>query len=255
MIAIIIPACNEAEALGPMLDELLPTLGNQRFIVAVGANGCTDQTVATARSHGVLVGETLRRGYGHGCQAAIDAARAAHPALSGFLFLAADGANDPADIPRLVRAAESGADLVLGQRTRLSENRAVMGWSHLRANRLLGFSCGLLTGRFFADLGPHRFISTALFDALQMQEWTYGWTIEAQILAVRLGARIDEVDVRERPRLAGEQKVSGVNWRRTLQVGLQILAAGWRCRLRNLACQPKCQIAEISIPAAPRQIT
>jgi hypothetical protein len=30
--------------------------------------------------------------------------------------------------------------------------------------------------------------------------------------------------------LAGEQKVSHVSWRRTVTVGMKILAAGWRAR-------------------------
>ncbi len=41
--------------------------------------------------------------------------------------------------------------------------------------------------------------------------------------------------MRERPRLAGEQKVSKVNWRRTLFIGWQIALAGWRTRRRVLA--------------------
>jgi hypothetical protein len=61
---------------------------------------------------------------------------------------------------------------------------------------------------------------------------TYGWTIEPQIAAARLGAPICEVTASERPRLAGRQKVSGVTWRRTFAIGCRILAAGWRARAR-----------------------
>ena len=61
---------------------------------------------------------------------------------------------------------------------------------------------------------------------------TFGWTIEAQIAAARLGAAICEVSASERPRLAGQQKVSGVTWRRTFAIGCRILAAGFRTRLR-----------------------
>ncbi|HEY1582517.1 MAG TPA: hypothetical protein VGF73_05420, partial [Chthoniobacterales bacterium] len=41
----------------------------------------------------------------------------------------------------------------------------------------------------------------------------------------------------ERQRLAGRQKVSGVNWRRTLSIGCQIVAAGGRTR-RNFRDHP-----------------
>lgn len=71
-------------------------------------------------------------------------------------------------------------------------------------------------------------IERDLFHALELREWTFGWTIEAQIRAALLGAPIVEVPVRERPRLAGEQKISDVSWRRTLRVGGHIIAAAWR---------------------------
>ena len=106
-----------------------------------------------------------------------------------------------------------------------------MNAHYVVANRLFGILVGLLTGRFFTDLGPLRLIERDLFHALHLREWTYGWTIEAQIRAVLLGANIVEIPVRERARLAGEQKVGRVSWTRTLSVGMKIAAAGVRTRL------------------------
>ena len=113
-----------------------------------------------------------------------------------------------------------------------------MGWSHVFANRLLGAWCGLLTARRFDDIGPLRLIERRLFHQLGLQEWTFGWTIEAQIRAARLGATMIEVPVSERPRLAGEQKVSKVSWRQTLAIGYQIARAGWRTRWRERTVAP-----------------
>ena len=59
---------------------------------------------------------------------------------------------------------------------------------------------------------------------------TFGWTIEAQIAAARLRAAIHEIPVTERRRIAGQQKVSGVTWQRTLSIGCKIVAAGHRTR-------------------------
>jgi len=70
--AVIIPACDEEPCIGAVLDEILAVLDPHKFIVAVGVNGSTDRTAEIARSRGVLVAETNRKGYGHGCQAAID---------------------------------------------------------------------------------------------------------------------------------------------------------------------------------------
>ena len=219
----------------PLVVGLLrQVLDPQEFSIAVGINGCTDGTSGIARELGLIVGETASRGYGYGCQTAIEAVNAEHPETEAYVFFAADGANDVHDILLLAAAYEDGCPFVLGQRTRLVENWNRMTILHVLANRVLGFWCGLLTGRFYADLGPLRIISRRVFDVLQLREWTFGWTIEAQILAARLGISCVEIDVTENPRIAGEQKVSHVNWRRTLQVGGQILAAGWRARSRSL---------------------
>jgi glycosyltransferase involved in cell wall biosynthesis len=230
---IVLPACNEEESLGAVLEELQAVLDAGRFEVAVGVNGSVDRTAQIAREAGTLVGETAARGYGHGCLAAIRALEAERAPVDAFIFMAADGANDSRDIAALV-AAHARADMVLGCRTRTAANWSGMNVHYVAANRIFGAWCGLLTGRFFDDLGPLRLIGRELFFAMDLCEWTYGWTIEAQIRAVRLGRRIEEVPVRERARLAGQQKVSHVSWRRTLSVGVQILAAGLRARLRPL---------------------
>ncbi len=106
---------------------------------------------------------------------------------------------------------------------------------HMIANAALGLWCGLLSGRYFSDLGPLRMISRRLFEKIAPREMTFGWTIEAQIAAANLDAAICEIPVHERRRIAGRQKVSGVTWRRTLSIGCKIVAAGYRTWL---ICQP-----------------
>ena len=226
--AIIIPACDEAACIGPVLDELLGAIDPEKFVVAVGVNGSSDATAQIARQHGVLVAESEQRGYGHGCQAAIDLTNHLFPSIRGYIFFAGDGASDPQDLLRLTTAYEQGFELVLGSRTRRLCNWSTMTFRHVIANATLGLWCGLLSGRPFSDLSPLRLVGRRLFEKISPQEMTYGWTIEAQIAAVRLGASICEIPVAERRRLAGDQKVSGVNWRRTLAIGCQIVAAGAR---------------------------
>ena len=241
-IALILPACHEEETITPVLDEFRDRLDARwEWTVAVGVNGSPtgeDRTAELARRHPLrpVVAETPARGYGFGCQAVIDRLEEIGCAPDAYVFFAADGANDPADLPRLLNAYEQGSDFVLGCRTAGPRrgNLAVMGWSHVLANRLLGMWCGLLTRRRFADIGPLRLIERGLFHRLRLREWTFGWTIEAQVVAARLGAVMTEVPVRERRRLAGQQKVSKVHWRRTLSIGWQIARAGWRARRRPL---------------------
>src|SRR4051794_21029394 len=232
LFAVIIPACDEEACLGAVLDELSIVLDPEKFVVAVGVNDSTDRTAEIARCRGALVGETARRGYGHGCMAAIDLVNRSVPAVRGYVFMAGDGASDPRDIARLVGAYKQGSRFVLGARTGELRNWRTMHVSHVIANFAVALWSGLLAGRWFTDLAPLRLIDRELFEAVRPREMTFGWTIESQIAAARLGAAICEVRAGERPRLAGEQKVSGVTWRRTFNVGCQILAAGLRTRLR-----------------------
>lgn len=231
-IGIIIPACDEEPCLPRVLEELLPGLDPATYAVAVGINGSTDRSAEVARRYPVTVAETKARGYGFGCRAAIEALKREHPAIEAYLFFAADGASDPHDLPALVKAHEEGYAMVLGARTASCRNWRAMSLPHVLANFALGLWCGALTRRWFTDLAPHRLIERELFETIAPREMTFGWTIEAQIAAAMLGAPICEVPAHERERLAGEQKVSGVTWRRTFWIGCRIVAAGWRTRLR-----------------------
>ena len=170
--AIIIPACDEAPCLGAVLDELLQTVDSERFVIAVGVNGSTDATAQIARQYPVLVAETDLRGYGYGCQAAIDLTRNLFPSIRGYIFCAGDGATDPKDLRRLTEAFERGYDLVLGSRTQRLRNWRNMTLRHLLANAALGLWCGLLCGRPFTDLGPLRLIGRRLFENIGPQEMT-----------------------------------------------------------------------------------
>ena len=231
-IAVIIPACDEEACIGVVLDELLRALDPEQFVVAVGVNGSSDKTAEIARTRGVWVAETAQRGYGYGCQSAIDLLANVLPPVRAYIFLAGDGASDPHDVRKLVDAYEQGYAFVLGARTAQVSNWRTMRVSHVIANFAVALWCGFLAGRWFKDLAPVRLIERTLFEAIAPREMTFGWTIEAQIAAARLGAAICEVPASERPRLAGEQKVSGVTWRRTFMIGCRILAAGFRARLR-----------------------
>jgi len=231
-LAVIIPAYDEEACIGRVLDEVLAALDPAKFVVGVGVNGSADRTAEIARARGVWVAETRERGYGYGCQSAIDLLGNLSPPVLAYIFLAGDGASDPHDVRKLVDAYEQGYTFVLGARTGQLRNWRTMRVSHVIANFAVALWCGVLAGRWFKDLAPVRLIERKLFESIAPREMTFGWTIEAQIAAARLGAPICEVPARERPRMAGQQKVSGVTWRRTFTIGCRILAAGWRTRLR-----------------------
>lgn len=232
---IVIPACNEADCIAAVIAELRGTLSHpEQYGICVGVNGSSDATAKLAREAGALVVETEAQGYGHGCAAAAAEIERAWPEVEAFIFFAGDGANSPGDIPRLIARFEKGVPMVLGSRTMRIENIGAMGLPHFLANRLLGAWCGVLTGRFFTDLGPLRLIERKAFHELALREMRYGWTIEAQVRAAMAGVRQIEVPVQERPRMAGEQKVSRVSWLQTLRVGCAIFVAGWGTRFSQV---------------------
>ncbi len=234
--AVIIPVCNEEDCLGEVLFELQRKSANWEadLLPVVGLNGSSDGSGRVARRYGALVGETRERGYGYGCKAAIERLRAEGIVVDGYVFFAGDGADRPGDVLRLISEHRRGEDLVIGNRTLKLSNWKYRGSRRAFPNVTLAAVTTFLCGRLFFDLGPLRLIDRRLFDRMGMREMTWGWTVEAQIMAARLGARIRNIHVRERPRLAGEQKVSGVHWRRSLMIGFSILAAAWRVRWRRL---------------------
>jgi hypothetical protein len=66
----------------------------------------------------------------------------------------------------------------------------------------------LFWGYRFTDLGPFRAVKADALNRMKMSEETYGWTVEMQIKAAKLGLRCNEVPVRYRKRI-GASKVTG----------------------------------------------
>lgn len=214
----IIPALDEAESLGRVLD-LLPSPPVRRVIVA--DNGSTDSTSRIARDHGATPVFEPRRGYGAACLKGIEAL--AHDPPDVVLFLDADLSDDPTEAGTLLGPILEGrADLVIGSRTQGVREPGALT-SHARfgnwlATRLLK----ALYGVRYTDLGPFRAIRYDSLRKLGMADRDFGWTIEMQVKAARLGLRHVEVPVRYRRRV-GRSKISGTLGG-SLRAGLKILS-------------------------------
>ncbi|HUF61331.1 MAG TPA: glycosyltransferase family 2 protein [Verrucomicrobiales bacterium] len=232
--AVVLPVRDEEESLAAVLEELEAVLAGENVAIAVGLNGCTDGSKAVLDARGALYRETERPGYGYGCLAAIEAARESGFPLAAWIFYAADGANDPRDIPRLIARHRGGAEMVLGSRTLRPHNWKTMGPGLVAGNGVLAAVASLMARRVFTDLGPLRLIGADLFERLDLREMTYGWTVEAQVRAARLGARIEEIPVNDRPRMAGRQKVSGLGWKHSWRVARCIMQAAIRAARREV---------------------
>ena len=201
-ISLIIPALNEADCLPTLLAEVPHALLHETIVVD---NGSTDGTAAVARATGALVVSEPRRGYGYACAAGVAAATG-----DILLFMDGDGSFIPLELQRLVEPIVAGqADLVLGTRLRGGMSAGAMPPHQRYGNQLVAWLVRRFYGVPLTDLGPFRAIRRDLLVELQMQEQTYGWPIEMMVKAARRHARLVEVPVSYRPRLAGQSKVGG----------------------------------------------
>jgi hypothetical protein len=64
---------------------------------------------------------------------------------------------------------------------------------------------------------------------MQMNEMTFGWNLEMQIKALKMGLRVMEIPVDYRCRIGGESKVSG-NLSASVRAAWRILGVFWRVR-------------------------
>ena len=235
--ALVIPAWNEPETIGAVLDEVPPnTVGRVYVVVGDVADPTADAARAAAlRRTGadVQVLVPSRRGYGAACWTGAQAALRDGAELVAFLD--GDYSDPPAELPRVLAPVLAGqADLVLGCRGPHAAGRPGSRWSpaarrssagsaggsalplHARlGNALVLGALRLLLGRAFADLPSFKAVRADALRRLDMHEMTYGWTVEMLVKAARAELRISEVEVAYRRRLAGRSKVSG-SWRGTL---------------------------------------
>ncbi|HEX8656001.1 MAG TPA: glycosyltransferase family 2 protein [Hymenobacter sp.] len=220
-ISVIIPAHNEAQAIGLVLAEIPAGLVQEVIVVD---NNSSDDTSAVAQAAGATVLREPRPGYGYACLAgmayAFGKAVAEQPEI--VVFLDGDHSDYPEQMPDLLAPLLHGtADLVIGSRALGERERGALLPQQRFGNWLATRLLRLRYGGHFTDLGPFRAIGAPALLGLQMADKTYGWTVEMQIKAARQGLRTVEVPVRYRRRI-GTSKVSGTV-RGTLGAGYKIL--------------------------------
>jgi rSAM/selenodomain-associated transferase 1 len=204
-VVVVIPALNEEEAIGRVLDAI-PDWVNE---VIVADNGSTDRTAETARAHGARVVAEPRRGYGAACLAGLAAITNQRQSAAVVVFLDADFSDDPTQMGLLVRPIIAGvAEMVIGSRTSGQAQRGALTIQQRVGNRLACLLVRWIWSAAYTDLGPFRAIDAAALSKLNMTDRSYGWTIQMQVRAARQGLRTCEVPVSYRKRI-GKSKISG----------------------------------------------
>jgi glycosyltransferase involved in cell wall biosynthesis len=202
-VAVIIPALDEELSIGGVVGSIDRSLAG---VVIVGDNGSRDATAARAAEAGAIVVPVSERGYGAACAGALVALPRECEVV---VFMDADGSDDPAEMRLLVDPIVRGeADFVIGSRALGLAERGALTPQQRFGNWLATRLIRLIHGHRYTDLGPYRAIRRELLDRIAMQDRRYGWTVEMQIRALQLGARVTEVPVRYRRRI-GHSKISG----------------------------------------------
>ena len=203
IVAAIIPALDEETAIGALLEAIDRTRVRD---VIVGDNGSRDRTADVAASRRAHVVRIEDRGYGAACAGALSALAAD---VDTILFMDADGSDDPAEIPLLLEPIAAGrADLVIGSRALGTVEPGALTPQQRFGNWLATRLIALIYHHRYTDLGPFRAIRREVLERIDMRDRRYGWTVEMQIRALQLGARVAEVPVSYKRRV-GRSKISG----------------------------------------------
>jgi glycosyltransferase involved in cell wall biosynthesis len=225
-VVLIVPAWNEAETIGAVLDEV-PRDAVDRILVVDG--GSRDGTAEIARRRGADVIVQRRRGYGAACLEGAEEARVGLTGDAVLVFLDADYSDPPAELPRIVGPILAGeADLVLGCRDLRAAPGAMMPHARL-GNRLVGRLIWLASGYRPPDVPPFRAIRASHLALLEPRELTYGWPVEMVVKAARAELRIVAVPIVWRARAGGRSKVAGT-LRGTLGAARAFATTAWRYR-------------------------
>jgi dolichol-phosphate mannosyltransferase len=214
---LILPTYNEAENIEGLVRAALAqleTTGREHTILVVD-DGSPDGTgrIADRLAEELAFVRVLHRerkqGLGRAYLAGFGLALANGAEL--VLEMDADFSHDPADLPRLIAAAEA-ADLVLG--SRYVPGGGVSSWGRVRrllsrggsayARILLGVPVRDLTGGFKCF---HRRVLEAI-DLEHVHADGYGFQIELTYKAVRAGFTVAEIPILFRERSVGKSKMT-----------------------------------------------
>lgn len=221
--ALIIPALNEAGSIGLALGQVPRGLFAQ---IIVADNGSRDGTADLARAAGACVVLEPRRGYGRACLAGL---AQVSPDATAVAFMDADLSDDPADLAPLLAALErGGCDLVIGSRVLGRPEPGSLTPLQRFGNGLTTRLIRWIWGVRFTDLGPLRALTTQALARLDLSDPGYGWNVEMQAKAARLGLKATEIPVRYRRRHAGRSKISGTV-AGSAAAGVKILLTIYRC--------------------------
>lgn len=204
-VIVIIPAYNEEDAIPLVIGEI-PSFVNKIIVVN---NNSTDDTAGAALRAGATVMAEKRPGYGFACLKGIEYVKKLNTQPGIIVFIDGDHSDFPEEMQLLIdKIVNDDCDLVIGSRALGKIEKGSMTFPQLFGNWLAARLLQLFYNVKYTDLGPFRAVKFSSLLRMNMQDTTYGWTVEMQLKAVKLKMKIAEVPVRYRKRI-GFSKISG----------------------------------------------
>lgn len=218
-IKVIIPAFNEENSVGKVLNEIPSDFVSEVIVVN---NASTDQTEIAARREGATVLKEPIQGYGRACLKGLEYLAKKDEKIDIVVFLDADYSDYPQELTKIISPIiDQNYDMVIGSRSLGSRESGSMTPQQVFGNWLATRLLKLLYNANFTDLGPFRGIKYDRLMELGMVDKNYGWTVEMQIKAAKGGLTWTEVPVNYRKRI-GFSKVSGTV-KGTIMAGYKII--------------------------------
>ena len=219
-IIVIIPAFNEEASIGKVIKEI-PKIVSEIIVVS---NNSTDKTAEVAKKAGATVLFETQKGYGYACLKGMKYIENKSIKPEIVVFLDGDYSDYPEELTKIVAPIiEANYDFVVGARVKKWRENGSMTFPQRFGNWLATSLMKLFFNANFTDLGPFRAIKYSRLLQLQMQDKTYGWTVEMQLKAIKQDLRYLEVPVHYKNRI-GVSKVSGTI-KGAIFAGVKIL--GW----------------------------
>jgi len=219
-IKVIIPAFNEADSIAHVINEIPKTVSE----IIVVNNDSTDKTEANAKAAGATVLTETKKGYGYACLKGLDYVSKKSKQPDIIVFIDGDYSDYPEELDKVVAPIlENDIDFVVGAREKNLREEGSMTPQQVFGHWLATFLMRLFFGAKFTDLGPFRAIKYEKLKELNMEDKTYGWTVEMQLKVLKKKMTYTEVPVRYKRRI-GISKVSGTV-KGSIFAGIKIL--GW----------------------------
>lgn len=206
IVDVIIPAYNEGNSIENVLRDIPKELVRE---VVVVNNNSTDNTRIRAEQGGATVLDQTNQGYGFACLKGIEYLKNKPQPPDIVVFLDADYSDYPNEMPRLVAPITNrGFGMVIGSRALGNREKGAMMPQQVFGNWLATTLMRFFYGLRHTDLGPFRAVQFNDLLRMNMQDTTYGWTIEMQLKAAKYGIKTCEVPVTYRKRI-GFSKITG----------------------------------------------